>query len=204
MAHLFWYRFLLVYLFWLLFISICLFFKSSSSLLSISYIFWAFSSILFSEILDHLYYHCSEFFFRQIAYLHFTQLFFQGFILFLHLKHIYLPSHFVCLFCVCGLCSSGCIIVVPLASGVCPLGWVKLTQGLVHAFWQEGLLPAHWWVEVSLVPLVGRAVSRGVFRCGCGFRTTLSSLSADAWGCVPPCWLSGLRQPSIGACSLLG
>lgn len=47
------------------------------------------------EILDYLYYHYSEFFFRQIAFLHFTQLFFQGFILFVCLEHISLPSYFV-------------------------------------------------------------------------------------------------------------
>ena len=29
-------------------------------------------------------------------------------------------------------------------------------------------------------PLVGRAISRGVFRGGCEL-----SLSADGWGCVP-------------------
>ena len=28
-------------------------------------------------------------------------------------------------------------------------------------------MPAHWGVELGLVPLVGRAVSRGVSRGGC-------------------------------------
>ena len=37
----------------------------------------------------------------------------------------------------------------------------------------EGLVPAHWWVEVGLVLLVGRVV----------LRLTLSRLSAG-WGCV--------------------
>ena len=45
-------------------------------------------------------------------------------------------------------------------------------------------MPAHWWVELGLVPLVDRAMSRGVFRGSCGLRKTLGSLSADGWGCV--------------------
>ena len=46
-------------------------------------------------------------------------------------------------------------------------------------------MPAHWWVELGLLPLVGRAISRGVFRGGYGLRKALSSLSADGWGYVP-------------------
>lgn len=38
---------------------------------------------------------------------------------------------------------------------------------------------------VGLVPLVGRAMSRGVFGDGCGLKKTLGSLSADEQGCVP-------------------
>ena len=48
---------------------------------------------------------------------------------------------------------------------------------------------AHWWVELGLVSLVDRAVSRGVFRGGYGLRKTLSSLSADGSGCVPALWV---------------
>ena len=55
----------------------------------------------------------------------------------------------------------------------------------VQASWWEELVPAHWWVELGLIPLVGRAVSRGVLRAGSGFRMTLGNLSADGWGCVP-------------------
>ena len=47
-------------------------------------------------------------------------------------------------------------------------------------------MPAHWCVELCVVPLVDRATSRGVFRSGCELSTTLGSLSADGWGCVPP------------------
>ena len=43
---------------------------------------------------------------------------------------------------------------------------------------------AHWWVELGLVPLVGRAMSRGMFRGSLELRKTLGSLSADGWGCV--------------------
>lgn len=41
----------------------------------------------------------------------------------------------------------------------------------------EGLVPAHVWVELNLVPLVGWAVSRGVFRGSCKFKMTLGILS---------------------------
>ena len=33
----------------------------------------------------------------------------------------------------------------------------------VQPYCWEGLALAHWWVELCLVTLVGRAVSRGVF-----------------------------------------
>ena len=42
-------------------------------------------------------------------------------------------------------------------------------------------MPARWWAELGLGPLVGRAMSRG----GCELRKSLGSLSADGWGCVP-------------------
>ena len=40
-----------------------------------------------------------------------------------------------------------------------------------------------------------QAVSKGVFRGGCGLRETLSSLSADEWDCVPALWLFDWRVP---------
>ena len=46
-------------------------------------------------------------------------------------------------------------------------------------------MSAHWWVELGLGPLVGKALSGGVSRGGCGLRKTLGSLSAYGWGCVP-------------------
>ena len=44
-------------------------------------------------------------------------------------------------------------------------------------------MPAHWWVELGLGPLVGRVMSRGLSRGGCGLRKSLGSLSG--WDCVP-------------------
>ena len=40
---------------------------------------------------------------------------------------------------------------------------MKLSKRLVQASWWEGVVPAHWWLELGLVPLAGRAVSRGLF-----------------------------------------
>ena len=54
----------------------------------------------------------------------------------------------------------------------------------MQASWVEGLLPAHWWVELSLGPL-GKAMSRGMSRGGYGLRRCLGSLSANGCGCVP-------------------
>ena len=45
-------------------------------------------------------------------------------------------------------------------------------------------MPDHCWLELDLVPQVGRAVANGVFRGGCGLRKTLGGLSADGWSCV--------------------
>ena len=47
----------------------------------------------FPEILNHLHYHYSEFFFRMFAYLYFIQLFFWDFTLSLLLGHNYLLFH---------------------------------------------------------------------------------------------------------------
>lgn len=64
-------------------------------------------------------------------------------------------------------------IVLLLASAICPL--VSEAKRLVLVSQWEGLLPANWWVELSLVTLVGRFV----------FIKILSSLSVDGWSCVP-------------------
>ena len=46
-------------------------------------------------------------------------------------------------------------------------------------------MPVFWWVELDLVPLMSRAMSGGVFWGVCEVSTTLGSLSADRWVCVP-------------------
>ena len=46
-------------------------------------------------------------------------------------------------------------------------------------------MPVFLWVGLDLVPLVGRAVSSGVFWGVCELSMTLGSLSANVWGCVP-------------------
>lgn len=40
--------------------------------------------------------------------------------------------------------------------------WVRLVQGLVQASWWERLVPAHWLVQLSLVPLMGKTMSKTV------------------------------------------
>ena len=45
-------------------------------------------------------------------------------------------------------------------------------------------MPVHWFVELGLVPLVGRAVSRGVSISGCELNMALGTLYADGWVCV--------------------
>ena len=51
----------------------------------------------------------------------------------------------------------------------------EVGPGLVQASWWEGLVPTPWWVELGLVCLVGRTMSRGVFRGGCELSTTLTA-----------------------------
>jgi len=44
--------------------------------------------------------------------------------------------------------------------------------GLVQTFWWERLVPAHWWVNLDLNPLVGRAMSKSVFKGSFWLRET--------------------------------
>jgi len=89
--------------------------------------------------------------------------FFLGFILFLHLEHTSLSSHFYnfmwlqSLFCRLQGCScSSCFSCQPPGGWGCPRGLFRLSDWRV---WH-----AHWWVGLGLVPLMGRALSRLVFR----------------------------------------
>lgn len=51
------------------------------------------------------------------------------------------------------------------------------------------LVPVHWWLELCLGPLVGRAMSRVMSRGGCGLRKYLDSLLVDTHqvGCSSWC-----------------
>ena len=40
--------------------------------------------------------------------------------------------------------------------------WVRLVQGLVQASWWERLVSAHWLVQLSLVPLMGKTMLKTV------------------------------------------
>lgn len=46
-------------------------------------------------------------------------------------------------------------------------------------------MPAHWWLELGLVPLVDEAMLRGVLMGGCELSVAWGTLSTDGWGCVP-------------------
>ena len=60
-------------------------------------------------------------------------------------------------------------------------------------------MPAFWWMELSLFPLMSRAVSGGVFWCVCELSMTLGSLCADGWFVLLSCLLFGVRRPALGA-----
>ena len=72
----------------------------------------------------------------------------------------------------------------------------------MQALFLEGLVPAHWWVELGLVSLVGRAMPNGVFS---GLLWTQEDLGCLMGGAVfPSGWLFGLRHPSTAVNRLLG
>ena len=73
--------------------------------------------------------------------------------------------------------------VVPLASGFHCLVSEVVRDSYAGFFW-DGLVPTHWWMELDLVPLVGRVMSKSVSRGGCQLSMTLGSLSADGCVCV--------------------
>ena len=61
---------------------------------------------------------------------------------------------------------------------------MKLIQGFVAGFLIGETGVSHWWVELSLIPLVGGALSLSVIRGNCVCRRTLGSLFADGWAFV--------------------
>ena len=66
----------------------------------------------------------------------------------------------------------------------------------------RGLVHAHWWVELGAVPLVGRAMSGGVFSWQLCAQEDFKQLMSGA--VFPPPWLFGLRHPSTVVYRLLG
>ena len=73
--------------------------------------------------------------------------------MFLHLEH----SSAICVtFCVCGLCSAGLRIVVPLASGVFPLA-VGVDPEACTGFLVGGIGACPLVVDLGLVLLLGRS-----------------------------------------------
>ena len=64
-------------------------------------------------------------------------------------------------------------------------------------------MPAFWGMELSLLPLKGRAASGDVFWAVCELSTTLGSLSADWWVCVPVLVVVCREVSNTGACMQL-
>ena len=64
-------------------------------------------------------------------------------------------------------------------------------------------MPAHWWVGLGLVPLEGRAVSRGVFRVAVGSGRLQAACLLMGGAVFLPCWFFGLRRLSTGAYRML-
>ena len=58
-------------------------------------------------------------------------------------------------------------------------------------------MPALWWVELSFLPLMGRAASNGVFWSACELSMTLSSCLLMGGAVFLSCWLFGVRCPAL-------
>ena len=65
-------------------------------------------------------------------------------------------------------------------------------------------MPAFWWVELSLFPLMSRAMSGAVSWGVCELSMTLGSLCADGWVCVPVLFLVWCEASSARICCSLG
>ena len=59
-------------------------------------------------------------------------------------------------------------------------------------------MPAFCWVELSLLPLMSRAISGGVFWGVCELSMTLGSLCADGLFCVPVLFVIWCEASSTG------
>ena len=65
-------------------------------------------------------------------------------------------------------------------------------------------MPVFWWVELDLVPLMGRAISSGVFWGVCELSMTLGSLSVNGSDCGRVLLVVWCEASSTGACWPLG
>ena len=95
------------------------------------------------------------------------------------------------------------VVLFLLVSASC---WLRLVQEAMYASLCEA---SRWGVELGFLPLMGKTMSRSVFRGGSEVRKTLGSLLIGGAVFLPcgavflPCWLFGLRPSSPGANSLL-
>ena len=93
---------------------------------------------------------------------------------------IYSSSVSFCLtFCVYGVCSAGCWIIIHSTSAICPLPGEAGLEACA-GFLVGVLVPAHWCLELDPNHLVDRTMSRNVFRiCLEVAGDSVGSLSTD-------------------------
>ena len=174
LPHLFCYWFLLVIVLLLFVCSL----KSFSSLLNISFILSVHASILFSWDLGSSFLSLLWILSQVDCLSPLHVVVHLGFYLILssgtYFSTIIILSNFLCLgplFYRVQECSSSCFW--------CLLPYECLVRGLEQSSWWEGLAPAHWCVELGLVPVVSWALSRAMFGGGSELRATLGRLSTD-------------------------
>ena len=73
----------------------------------------------------------------------------------------------------------------------------------LHRLSGERLVPAHWWVGLSLVPFLGKVMSRGVIRGG-SVRSMILACLLMGGTLFPPFYMFVLGLLGTGACRLLG
>ena len=159
---------------------ICLFFRSSSSLLNISCVFSIHASILFPDLISTVL-SLLWIIFQVYCLFQFELAVLLAFYLVLSYRKYSSAVSFCLTFCDCGFCSTGLQFFLLLL----PALWWMRSKRLVQASWSGRLMPAHWWVELGLVPLVGV-----LYQCVClagsyRLRKTLGSLYTDGRDCVP-------------------
>ena len=131
------------------------------------------------EILDHLYSHYSELFFRLTTYFLILCLVLWVFTIFPHLLHISLAFHFVyfTMFGVSTLQFRRSYFLLIGESAPCGWGWTSALWRIPG--WEELCLPVFRWMELNLVSLKDSIISNSVFWVVCGFGMALGSISAN-------------------------